>query len=46
MLSAYSCHDEGMCDCICPNYDCVYHKIHNKEKDGNQQWNSQSTLKD
>lgn len=39
-LGDYSCRDEGFCDCNCPNYDCIYHKIHNKERGSNNGTNN------
>lgn len=41
----YSCKDDNICDCLCPNTDCIHnpkYKSKYKEKDGfnNEQHNN------
>ncbi len=31
-LVEYSCSDEHICDCNCPNKDCVHNKINKREE--------------
>lgn len=30
----YSCKDDNICDCLCPNTDCIHNQYY-IEKDGN-----------
>lgn len=42
MYVEYSCSDEGICDCVCPNRDCIYHEDNRKDMKSNEQPNSRN----